>query len=178
MSIYSLLSPIYDRIKMILNRSLLSRVNDETPIQTCQISIMRDEVKDGVERVQDYGFTSNPNEGAEALVGFINGNKDQGIIIKIDDSRVRLKPLEKGEVAIYNDKGAYVKLNKDGDIEIKSKKVIYTVDAVELTADKIELGGSPLLATAGVVTGECLDPVTGVPFPDKSAVVFAKKVGT
>ena len=34
-------------------------------------------------------------------------------------------------------------------------------------------GTNPL---SGVVTGECLDPVTGVPFPDKSTSVFARKI--
>ena len=121
---HRLLEPLSNRIKMVLNRALIDIVNDSTDMQLVQISIMSDEVKTDVERIQDYGFTSKPLKGSEALVGFINGNKDQGIVIKVDNAQYRLKGLEDGEVAMYNNTGAYVKMKKDGEIVMSSEKGI------------------------------------------------------
>jgi len=128
MNFAKLLEPIKNRIRMILNRALVVMVNDGTPIQLLQISIMKDEVKSGVERLQDFGFTSNPKSGAETLVAFLNGNKDQGIIIKVDDSRYRKKNLDPGNSAMYNSEGV--------SIHLEGKKIKIT------GMDDVEIGNS------------------------------------
>lgn len=170
MSLQKLLDPIRNKIKMVLGRAIINLVKDSTPIQLVQVSIMKDELKDDVERLNDYGFTSVPRPGSEALICFINGNRDQGIALKVDDSRVRIKNLKSGEVAVYNFKGTYIKLDDVGNIEISSEG-----DVVIKKAGVIKLGGDILLPTAGVVTGEAICPFTGVPHADFSSVVLAKK---
>jgi phage baseplate assembly protein V len=159
--IQKLLEPIRTSIRMILSRAIVNVVNDTTKMQLMQIEALSKEVKDDVERIQNYGFTSCPKPGAEAFVGFINGNKDQGVIIAVDDSRFRLKGLEAGEVAVYNFAGSSVILKKDGSIVLNS--------------DKIKLGDEGLLPLDGVVTGRSLCAFTGTPHPDKSSKILASK---
>lgn len=118
MSIWKLLEPLKTRIRMILNRALLEAIDDSKSMQLIKVTVMEGEVKDLVERIQEYGFTSVPRKGSEALVGFIGGNKDQGIAIKVDDSRVRLKDLPDGSVAMYHYSG---------------HKIVMTDDTVEIT---------------------------------------------
>lgn len=168
--IQRLLEPLRVSIRMMLSRAIVNVINDSTNMQLMQIEVLSKEIKDDVERVQNYGFTSVPKPGAEAFVGFINGNKDHGIIIAVDDSRVRLKNLEAGEVAVYHESGTYIKLKEDGSIELNSNKDINIIQS-----GKIQLGGDALTALDGVVTGACLCAFTGAPHPDKSSKVLAAK---
>lgn len=149
------LEPLRTRVRMIVQRAIVSLVNDTTAMQLIQVSILRGDVLSRVERVQNYGFTSNPENGSEAVVVFINGNRDQGLAIVVDNTEVRKKDLQPGEVAVYHKSGSYVLMKADGTIE---------------------LSDTPLTPLAGVVTGECLCAFTGAPHPDKSSKVFAKKV--
>lgn len=156
MSIEALLEPIRNRIRMMFARCIVSLINDSTNMQIVQIKVGKNEVQDDIERVQDYGFTSVPRPGSEALMGFLNGNRDHGIAIKIDDSRVRIKDLESGEVAVYNYTGVKILMKDDATIH----------------------AGKATTPLSGVVTGECIDSFTGAPHADKSSVVFAQKVPT
>jgi len=138
MNIYQILEPVTNKIKSMLSKAIVSLVNDSTNMQLIQIEILKDEVKDNVERVQDYGLTSFPRKGAEALIGFINGNKDHGVAIKVDDSRVRPKNLQEGEVVLYHESGSKIYMKSNGDINIES------AGKVTLDGDSIELGSGVL----------------------------------
>ena len=168
--IHRILDPLRVSIAMLLSRAIVNVIKDSTKMQLMQIEILNKEIKDDVERIQNYGFTSSPKPGAEAFVGFINGNKDQGVIIAVDDSRVRLKNLEAGEVAMYHESGSFIKMKADGSVEINSKK-----EVILNQVDTIKLGGDSLTALDGVVTGQCICAFTGAPHPDKSTKVLAAK---
>ena len=102
------------KIGGMIGRAILAAINDAGAIQTAQAQLMADEVQDDVERVQQYGFTSVPLPGAEAVIAFVGGNRDHGLIIAVDDRRYRLKGLVGGEVALYDDQGQKVHLTRGG----------------------------------------------------------------
>lgn len=135
-----LLDPIRTRIRMIVCRGLLSLVNDSKGIQLVQLNLMKDEVKDSVERVQNYGFTSHPKADAEAVALFVAGNKDHGLCIAIDDTRYRLKNLPEGGVAVYDHDGNYVKLTEANGIEVEAPNQKVTIKA----SGDIEIGNANL----------------------------------
>lgn len=122
------------RVMNALARAVIEQVNDGTKMQVLQLSLMADEVKGGVERYQDYGFTSVPLKGAEALAAFIGGNRDHGIVICVADRRYRLKGLEAGEVAIYDDTGQKVVLHRD-HIRVTAGKVVVDAPDIRLGGD-------------------------------------------
>jgi phage baseplate assembly protein V len=70
--------------------------------------------RDGVERFQNYGHTSNPHPGAEGVMVSVGGNQDHGIVIAVDDRRYRLTGLAEGETALYDDLGQKVYLTRNG----------------------------------------------------------------
>ena len=115
-----MLQPLRDRVMLMVARGVLKLTNDAGGLQTAQIGLLEDELRDKVERVQDYGFTSNPLPGAEAITLFVGGNRDHGLIIKMDDRRFRLKSLKGGEVALYTDEGDFIHFKRDRHIEVKS----------------------------------------------------------
>lgn len=135
-----LLEPIRNRIRMVVSRALVTLVDDSTAIQLVQLSLMQGEAKNRVERVQNYGFTSHPLGDNESVVVFLNGNRDHGLVIAVDDSRYRLKDLPEGGVAVYDNDGNYVKLTQQNGIEIEAPnhKVI-----IKASGD-IEIGNASL----------------------------------
>ncbi len=110
--------PLSNRIANMVGRAVLRVADDAKQIQIVQVDLLEGETRDDIERFQNYGFTSRPRDGAEAVVLFVGGRRDHGLCIAVDDRRHRLKNLESGEVAIYNDAGAKVVLKASGEIEL------------------------------------------------------------
>lgn len=132
----ALLKPLRNRVMLMVGRCVLSAVYDNKGIQASQVKLLQDEVRDQVERMQEYGFTSVPIAGAEGLAVFVNGNRDHGVVIATDDRRYRLKGLKNGEVAIYTDEGDKIHLKRGNEIEIVSAtKVIIDTPTLEVTGD-------------------------------------------
>lgn len=108
----------------MVGRAVLRAINDGTSTQTVQLELLKDELYDGVERFQEYGFTSVPHAGAEAVMVSIGGTRGHGIVIAVDDKRYRIKSLENGEVAIYTDEdqdgGHRIHLKRNKEIELLS----------------------------------------------------------
>jgi phage baseplate assembly protein V len=107
-------NPIRDlgnRVMMMFGRGVLRGVNDSTGRQQLQVELLKNELRDGVEHMQNYGFTSHPM-GGDVAVAFIGGNREQGIVLVVDDRRYRIS-LQPGEVALYDDLGNKVALLRD-----------------------------------------------------------------
>lgn len=112
-AINKLTAPIARRVNLMVARGVLALVNDALKIQSVQVELLSGEVRD-MERFQNYGFSSNPFAGAEAVAVFVGGNRDHGLVLAIDDRRYRVKNLLTGEVAIYDDLGHSIKLTRTG----------------------------------------------------------------
>ncbi len=105
------LREIGSRVMMMVSRGVLRAVNDTAGRQQLQVELLKDELRDGVERMQNYGMTSHPR-GGDVVAVFLNGNREKGIVLAVDDRRYRLS-LEPGEVALYDDLGNKVELLRD-----------------------------------------------------------------
>lgn len=119
-----MLDPMKRRVMLMVGRAVVRLVNDAPKMQTLQLSLLEGEVRDGVERFQQYGFTAHPLPGAEAAVVFLGGNRNHGIVIAVDDRRYRLTALAAGEVALYDDLGKSLVFKRNGDIEINATRVL------------------------------------------------------
>lgn len=94
-------------------RGFVSLVKDAAETQELQVGVLDGEVQDGVERMQQYGFTSVPLAGMEAILAAVGGMRSHTICLMVNDAQYRLK-LEAGDVAIYDHRGQAVKLTADG----------------------------------------------------------------
>ena len=141
------LRPLLQRLQLMIGRAVVLLVNDGTKLQGLQVSLLADEVRDQVERFQNYGFTSHPLPGAEAVAASVAGNRDHVLVIAVDDRRYRLTALQQGEVAIYTDEGDKIVLKRGGTIEVTaSTKVVLDTPLVECTGN-VTVAGT---VTAGV----------------------------
>lgn len=140
-------------------------------LRTVQITILGEEVRENLEHVEPYGFTSEPFTDGKTDAIALNLNKElsHGVVIAIADRRYRIKNMEQGEVAIYDDKGRTVFLHREGieingvdsPINIHTTGNIYinssatvNVDAkeVNITSPSNNVNG-PLKVT-GLITGQ------------------------
>ena len=151
---------IMERVRQLMRdgvaRAVLNVVDDEGNMQRVQISLLEDEVIDDVERFQDYGFTSVPEEGAEATVVFVGADRSHPIVVVADDRRVRKKGLKPGEVAVYHKNGDFIHLKNGNCIDISTKTLTISCDTATLAAASEITLDTPLVTLTGrqQTTGE------------------------
>lgn len=101
-SFVRLLNPLKQRIMLMIARSIVGLVKDGESLQNIQITVLAGEIQTDVERFQNYGFTSHPLPGAEALVVYPGGDRDNGAAISVDDPRYRPTDVPAGGSAQYD----------------------------------------------------------------------------
>ncbi|EHX1789742.1 phage baseplate assembly protein V, partial [Escherichia coli] len=113
-------------------------VSDSLERQNLQIQTLADATDDDVERFQNYGFTSVPPEGSEAIVLAVGGRRDGLVAIAVEDKRCRPKGLSPGDVRLYHQDGkSHITLKKGGIIEITGEQLNLSGKTVNLTADEL-----------------------------------------
>lgn len=145
----AMLAPLQRRVAMMAARAVVRLVKDDQARQRLQVEILKGELRDDVERMQDYGFTSHPKPGADAAVLSVAGARSQAIAIVVDDRRYRLL-LEEGEVAIYDDLGNSVKLLRDRVQVNGVQKIEMIAPDVTVTADHATVGASSITINSDV----------------------------
>jgi len=151
----SIIDRAVDRIKMMLVKALITAVVDTEQIQLVKLSGLSGEHQDGVERLQNYGLTSNPPVGSEAVVAYLGGNRDHGVVIVCDSGTWRVTGLVSGEVAIYSQFGQKILLKEDSSVEITASGGVSVgagSDSVAM-AVKVELMWTTLLTALKAWTG-------------------------
>lgn len=134
-TIQHLTAGLRNSVRLMVGRAILTAIKDTGNIQTVQVQMMADELHDGVERVQEYGFTSVPLPGAEAVLVFVGGNRDHGLVIACDDRRYRLKGLVGGEMAIYSDEGDKVHLKRGRVIDVVTQTLNITATTANVSGN-------------------------------------------
>lgn len=127
--------------------AVVKKIVDMAKRQSAQVEVTKGELIDDVPRIQSYGVSSNPpTEGADALMVFLGGTREQGVIIHIENRQYRVTDLKEGEVAIYDDLGNLIKLGRE-QVEVAAvTKLIASAPEVDLVA-----GASSIKMTPAVV---------------------------
>lgn len=97
-------------------RGVVSAADGTKKMRTVQVRLLADEVRDDLEHVEPYGFTSEPlgDEQPEAFALFFGGDRSHGVVFCVADRRYRLRNLKPGEVALYDDLGQKVHFTREG----------------------------------------------------------------
>jgi phage baseplate assembly protein V len=129
-------------MRNILARGLVALGNSASKLQSLQLRLLAGEVKDSVEHLEPYGFTACPKEGAEALAGFIGGDRSHAVVIVVADRRFRLQGLKPGEVALYTDEGDCIHFKRGRVIDIDTVTLnIKATDSVNFDTPLITSNG-------------------------------------
>ncbi|MEM9369563.1 MAG: phage baseplate assembly protein V [Pseudomonadota bacterium] len=132
------------RIAMMLCRGVLVRLDDNPGVQEGQYNLFSGETATRAQHMQEYGFTSHPLPGGEAVAASVAGARDHLIVLVVDDRRYRLKPLAAGEVAIYDDRGAKVHLTRDGIRISDPDRIDLDAPEIHLNAPTVTADGQPV----------------------------------
>ncbi len=131
------------RFSDFLTRGVMTLADGVKKMRTVQVRLLADEVRDDLEHVEPYGFTSEPHPEAEAFALFFDGDRSHGIVFCVADRRYRLRDLKSGEVALYDDLGQKVVLSRSG---------IQVVTPLNFDAD---VGGSLTAVVKGAAKLTC-----------------------
>ena len=128
-------------------RGVLHLVKSADNIQKVQASGLADETLQDVELMQQFGFTSVPPANTQAVILPIGGQTTHGIVIATENGSFRVKNLQDGEVAVYDESGSSIVLKKGRLIEIDC-------DVLKINAaTKVDIS-SPLVETDQVFTAQ------------------------
>ena len=128
-------------------RGTLNLVKSADGIQKVQVSGLADETLQDVEFMQQFGLTSVPPAGTQVVVLPIGGTTSHSIVVATENGSYRIKGLQGGEVAVYDESGSSIVLRKGKLIEIDC-------DVLKITAaTKVDIS-SPLVETDQVFTAQ------------------------
>ena len=139
--------PLTQRVRMMVRRAVVTLVDDTLAMQGLQLTALDKQVIDGAERFQDYGFTSKPLAGAEAIVFNVGGAYNHPVVLVVDDRRYRLNGMADGEVAIYTDEGDKIHIKRGGTIDVVA------ATKVNITALDVAMSGNLQVAGSTTLTG-------------------------
>jgi phage baseplate assembly protein V len=89
-------------VRLMVGRAVLSLVKDSLKMQGVQLTALSGETLDDVERFEDYGLTSKPVAGAEAVIASVGGVRDHAVVVALADRRYRPRGvMADGDVALY-----------------------------------------------------------------------------
>ena len=175
----SMLERVKNRVNMMLGKALLAAVDDAGDIQLVKVAGLAGETQDGIERLQDYGLSSSPPKNSEALVVYLTGNRDHGVVIVCDSGEYRVNQLESGEVVLYSKFGQTILLDKNGDT-VFNGGTDYAVAFDDLKSGFDELknyvNNLVLPVTGAVPSSPPAAPVAGPPTIPSTASIDGSKV--
>lgn len=114
------LQPLYKKIKNILFRAFLTELSDSEDVQVIKVSADGGIISN-IQRIQNYGCTSNPPKKSQVLVLSVGGNKENCISPSVDYGKERPKNLKEGEVQYWSIFGHKIKFSENGVLEIETK---------------------------------------------------------
>lgn len=98
----------------IVGRAVIKSVDAVSKCQGVDVALVGGDQKGGIEHIEPYGLTAKAHAGAEAIVLFPDADRSHAVAVVVGDRRYRLKGLQGGEVALYDDLGQSVTLTRDG----------------------------------------------------------------
>jgi len=116
----NIIQNLKNKIYLMIGRAIITAIDGSTKTPIIQVTGLKGETITDVEFVNPYGFEAIPTEG-QAVIVFVNGNRDQGLCLVMHNREERPTDLEDDEVQMYSKFDNYVKCNKDGEVEVNGK---------------------------------------------------------
>jgi phage baseplate assembly protein V len=142
------------RIRHLFGVGKVTRVDDSKRLTRLQVKQGKDGLIDDVPMVGLYGIASVPPLDSEILLLRLGGDRSQTFGVGSIHIESRLKDLQPGDVAIFDMRGAHIRLTAEG-IHVDAAGLSITVDnadTVTVVAEtKVRLD-TPLVELTGDLT--------------------------
>lgn len=106
-----------------------------------QARVLDGEPLHNLARVEPYGFSYRPLPGCETYLFFPAGDRSYGVALVIGDKRYQMD-LADGEVALHDDAGNCVHLQRGGTIYVKAATQVFADTPLFKTSGNAEIGGN------------------------------------
>ncbi|KMW74990.1 phage baseplate protein [Photorhabdus luminescens subsp. luminescens] len=140
--INKLTASIQRRVRLLISRGVVNIVNDSLKQQNLQVSLLADEAADDVERFQNYGHSSVPPAGSEAIVLSVSGVRQHLVAIAVDNKNSRMGKLKAGDSALYHLEGHHVLLTENGVVRIQCKRLEVMADEIVFDTPQTRFTGN------------------------------------
>lgn len=128
---------VWSRLQLLFAQGVGHRVTHDK----IQVSVFEDDAPPNVDRVEPYGFSYRPKPGCQAYLVFPSGDRSHGIALVVGDRKFNMT-LAEGEVAIHDDEGNHVHIQRDGVIEVKAKTKVLADTPLFETTQHCKIGGN------------------------------------
>ena len=129
-------------LQNMVSRCTVALATAMRKMQALQIRLTAGEVKDDVEHMEPYGYTSNPHPGAEGVAVFPGGDRSHGVVVVVADRRFRLKGLKPGEVALYTDEGDKIHFERGRKLTVVTATLnIQASELVDIQSPELKHNG-------------------------------------
>lgn len=146
-----MMMPLRRRIYSMVGRALVTGIVEGLQRQNLQLQIENDEAVDDIERFQNYGMTSYPPVGSEAVVMALKGSLDQRVAVAVEKKDLRPKG-ELNDVIVYHAEGHQIRLTSSGQIIVTATDVIFeAANSFTIISPETLIQG-PLHVTGGIST--------------------------
>ena len=140
-----------DSLLHVFGVARVTLADDSGPIQLLQVdegpagADAPQRLVDKVKRVAEFGFASVPPLTSEVLLVRIGGHRSQTLVVGSNHQPSRLKNLQPGDSALYDERGAYLWLTSAGlvidaaglDITIRNYGTLTADGDLHVTGDVI-----------------------------------------
>jgi phage gp45-like len=140
---------LYTRLRMLIAPVKITATDDSGPVHRAQVRGFPPETIDAMPVLQLYGVASHAMTGSDAMAIFCTGDRTSGVIVATGNQQYRLRNLNPGEVALYDNGGNVVKLANNGMIEITCP------GTVTITCPNVVRMVTPRLEVTGDVIDHC-----------------------
>lgn len=112
---------LFRRVQMLFGRGRITYVDDSGSVQEMQVKMSDWETLDNRIRVAEFGLTSNPPIGSDALALHIAGDRTSGAVFATNHQPSRPTGLQSGETMLYSQDGKSVYITASGGIVVEAK---------------------------------------------------------
>ncbi|WP_032471287.1 phage baseplate assembly protein V [Vibrio cholerae] len=155
------LAPVRRRLRSMANRAQVTGVVESLQRQNLQLQIENDEAVDDIERFQNYGMTSYPPVGSEAVVMALKGSLDQRVAVAVEKKDLRPKG-EQNDVIMYHAEGHQIRLTSNGKIIVTATDVIFNASNSFRIISPENIIQGPLHVTGGISTDLGIFAASGI----------------
>ena len=149
------LAPLEARVRSMLVRGVVTRVDDTKQLQELQVRGLAGAVHDRVEHFHPWGLTGVPPEGSEALLVHVGGAADHPIALAANRRSERPRNLSPGETILYSADGDFLHLKSGHAAHLVTEDAEVDVDTLVIDAGssiRLVCGDSEVLIEPSKIT--------------------------
>ena len=167
---HQLLRPIHSRLSQIISRGRVTAVEGSS----LQVQFQAEDTQEGIQRIEPFGFYSNPGEDPEALILFPDGFRSAGIAIALTQKDVKRPRLAPGSASVVARDGTSVIVENGGKVAIQNEKeelisiLVGLIDKISSISISIPTVQASLPSPAGAAVGPITIPNGSIGSPSQS----------